>query len=291
MTGIAQVVLDGFSSGAGYVIIALGFSLIFGVAGVLNVAHADFYVVGAYASFFVLTTFATNLALGLATAIVTGLGVGAIYYFLVVRRVGHDDQLAAFVASLGLSMFLQNVIARIAGPDQKAFPALFERHTYEVAGVVLPQAQLVLILSAFVLSAGIVGILRFSPIGRDIRAVAGNSFIAGAMGVNVRRTMLLAVVLSCVVATVGGLVIGNSQASITPFLGNSLSVKMFIVVLVAGAGSIGGAAVVGFALGLLESITIAYVSSSYQDIVGLVALIAVLLLRPAGVFGRATRVG
>jgi branched-chain amino acid transport system permease protein len=291
MTEIAQIILDGFSSGAGYVIIALGFSLIFGVAGVLNVAHADFYIVGAYASYFVLTAFTTNLPLGLATAVVTGLGVGAIYYFLVVRRVGHQDQLAAFVASLGLSMFLQNVIARIAGPDQKAFPTLFEPYTYEIAGVVLPQSQLVLIVSALGLSAGIVTILRFSPLGRDIRAVAGNAFVAGAMGVNVRRTMLLAVVLSCVVATVGGLVIGNSQASITPFFGNSLSVKMFIVVLVAGAGSIGGAAIIGFALGLLESFTIAYVSSSYQDIVGLLALLAVLLLRPSGVFGRATRVG
>ena len=291
MTEIAQIILDGFSSGAGYVIIALGFSLIFGVAGVLNVAHADFYIVGAYASLFVLTTFTANLALGLATALVTGVGVGAIYYFLVVRRVGNRDQLAAFVASLGLSMFLQNVIARIAGPDQKAFPTLFARETYTVAGVVLPLSQLVIIVAALLLSVGLVAILRFSTLGREIRAVAGNSFVAGAMGVDVRRTMLLAVVLSCVVATVGGLVIGNAQASVTPFLGNSLSVKMFIVVLVAGAGSIGGAAIVGFALGLLESFTIAYVSSAYQDIVGLLALLTVLLLRPSGVFGRATRVG
>jgi branched-chain amino acid transport system permease protein len=291
MTQILQILVDGLGSGAGYVIIALGFSLIFGVAGVLNVAHADFYIVGAYTAYFVLTSLTTNLLLGIATSLVTGVLVGAAYYFVIVRRVGHEQQLAAFVASLGLSMFLQNVIARIAGPDQKPFPSLLPRFTLDLGGVVLPQPQLTLIIAALVLSGLVVGLLRFTPLGHDIRAVAGSSFVAAAMGVNVRRTMLMAVVLSCVVATVGGLVIGNSQSSITPFMGNSLSVKMFIVVLVAGAGSIGGAAIIGFVLGLLESLTIAFVSSSYQDMVGLVALLAVLLVRPAGVFGRATRVG
>jgi len=291
MTEIAQIVLDGIASGAGYVVIALGFSLIFGVAGVLNVAHADFYMVGAYAALFALTTWSAVPLLGLGVAVLTGVVIGGLYYVVVVRRVGHEQQLAAFVASLGLSMFLQNFVARIAGPDQKAFPSLFPRFTYEVGGVVLPQAQLVLIVAAVLLSAGVVVLLKYSPLGRNIRAVAANSFVAAAMGVDVRRTMLVAVALSCVVATVGGVMIGNAQSTITPFMANSLSVKMFIVVLVAGAGSIGGAAVIGFALGLLESLTIAFFSSSYQDMVGLVALLAVLLVRPAGVFGRATRVG
>jgi len=222
---------------------------------------------------------------------VTGALLGLVFYGVVVRRVRHEQQLAVFVATIGLSIAVQNLVARIAGPDQRPFPQLVAHAFYHVGGVVLPRPQVVLIALTLALAAALIAWLRWTAVGRDIRAVAESRFIAAAVGINVNRTMRVAVMVSCIVATVGGVIIGNAQTTITPFMASSLAVKMFIVVLVAGAGSIGGAILVGFGLGIAESFTVAYVSSQWQDMTGLVALVLVLLLRPEGVFGQRARVG
>jgi branched-chain amino acid transport system permease protein len=291
MSHLGQIVFDGLSSGAGYVLVGLGFSLIFGVLGVLNVAQSDFYMLGAYAGYLVLHHTGASLVVGLGVGLVAGIVVGGLFYAVVVRQVRHDQQLAVFVAALGLSMFLQNGVARIAGPDQRPFPQLIAQTNYHAAGVVIAKPGLVLIAATLALAGMLVTWLRVAPAGRDIRAVAESRFIAGAVGIDVRRTMIVAVVVSCVIATMGGVLIGNSLATITPFVGTDLGLKMLIVVLVAGAGSLGGTVVVGFALGIAESLTVAYVSSRWQDMAGLLALVAVLLARPDGLFGQRERIG
>lgn len=148
-----------------------------------------------------------------------------------------------------------------------------------------------MILVTLAMAAALIGWLRRTGLGRDVRAVAESRAIAAAVGIDVQRTMMIAVVVSCVVATVGGLFIGNNLSTITPFIGTDLALKMFIVVLVAGAGSVGGVVAVGFGLGIAESFTVAYVSSQWQDMTGLLALVLILLLRPQGIFGQPARVG
>jgi branched-chain amino acid transport system permease protein len=291
MTHLLQILFDGLGSGAGYVLVGLGFSMVFGVLGVLNVAQADFYMVGAYVSYAVLTAVGAQLALGLATAALTGLAIGVIFYLVVVRRVRQDQQLAIFVATLGLSMFLQNVVARLAGPDQRPFPQLIAQRNYDVAGVILPRPTVVLIAATLAMAVALIVWLHRSRAGSEVRAVAQSRFLGAAIGIDVRRTMIIAVVISCVVATTGGVLIGNSLSTITPFIATNLGLKMFIVVLVAGAGSVAGVIVVGFGLGIAESFTVAYISSQWQDMAGLLALVLVLLLRPEGVFGQRARVG
>jgi branched-chain amino acid transport system permease protein len=291
MSHLGQMLFDGLSSGAGYVLVGLGFSMIFGVLGVLNVAQSDFYMLGAYAGYAVLGLTGASLVVGLSVGLLAGIVVGVVFYAVVVRQVRHDQQLAVFVAALGLSMFLQNGVARIAGPDQQSFPQLVAQTNYRVGGVVIAKPGLVLIVATLVLAGLVMLWLRVAPAGRDIRAVAESRFIAGAVGIDVRRTMVVAVVVSCVIATMGGVLLGNSLATITPFVGTNLGLKMMIVVLVAGAGSLGGTVVVGFALGIAESLTVAYVSSRWQDMTGLVALVAVLLVRPDGLFGQRARIG
>lgn len=291
MTHVLQIIFDGLASGAGYVLVGLGFSIMFGVLGVLNVAQADFYMVGAYVSYVVLTALGANLALGILSTTLTGIVLGVAFYTLIVRRIRQDQQLAVFVATLGLSMFLQNFVARIAGPDQKPFPQLIAQHQYIFAGVVMPQPSVVLIAVTLALAGVLIAWLHRTASGREVRAVAESRAIAAAVGIDVKRTMMVAVVVSCVVATVGGLFIGNNLSTITPFIGTELALKMFIVVLVAGAGSVAGVVVVGFGLGIAESLTVAYVSSQWQNMTGLVVLVLILLLRPQGVFGAAARVG
>jgi branched-chain amino acid transport system permease protein len=291
MTHLLQILFDGLGSGAGYVLVGLGFSMIFGVLGVLNVAQADFYMVGAYVSYAVLTAVGAQLVLGLATAALTGLAIGVIFYLVVVRRIRQDQQLAIFVATLGLSMFLQNVVARLAGPDQRPFPQLIAQRNYDAGGVILPRPTVVLIAATLAMAVALIVWLHRSRVGSEVRAVAQSRFLAAAIGIDVRRTMIIAVVISCVVATTGGVLIGNSLSTITPFIATNLGLKMFIVVLVAGAGSVAGVIVVGFGLGIAESFTVAYISSQWQDMAGLVALVLVLLLRPEGVFGQRARVG
>jgi branched-chain amino acid transport system permease protein len=291
MTHLLQVISDGLGTGAGYVLVALGFSMMFGVLGVLNVAQADFCMVGAYVGYVVLTALGANFLLGVGSALVSGVAVGILFYAIVVKRVRQEQQLAVFVATLGLSLFLQNFVARLAGPDQRPFPQLVGLGYYNIGGVIWPRQEVVLVAVTLVLAALVMAWLRYSAVGRDTRAVAENRLVAAAVGINVQRTMAIAVIVASVLATVGGVVIGNSLSTITPFIGSTLALKMFIVVLVAGAGSIKGAVAVGFGLGVAESLTVAYISSQWQDMTGLVALVAVLLLRPEGVFGQRARIG
>jgi branched-chain amino acid transport system permease protein len=150
---------------------------------------------------------------------------------------------------------------------------LIPQHYFSIAGLVLPEPGVVLIGVALAMSAALLMWLKYAPHGLDVRAVAESQVLASLLGINVRRTMVVAITVSCVMATLGGLIIGNAQGTVTPFLGTTLAVKMFIVVLVAGAGSVSGVVAVGFGLGVAESLTVAFVSSQWQDMAGLVVLV------------------
>jgi branched-chain amino acid transport system permease protein len=286
-----QALLDGSFLGTSYVIVALGFTLIFGVLGILNVAHADFYMVGAYVSLYVLDHTGHSLWVALATAVATGVILGTAFYFVVVRRVAAEQQLAVFVATIGLSIFLENFVARIAGPDDRAYPQLVQSNYYRVSGVVVTKPDLALLGATLLLSGGLLLWLRFTGLGSEVRAVAESRFLAAALGINVRRVILTAVVIASVIACVGGVMVASTYQNINPFLANGIALKMFIVVIIAGAGSLIGAVVVGFGLGITESYAVAYFNSSWQDLISLMLLVLVLLVRPQGLLGQRARVG
>ena len=286
-----QALTDGLVIGSVYGLVAVGFNLIYGVVGILNTAHANFMMLGAFTSLLVVTAFGGGLIFGLTAGIIVGIVAGALLYVTVLRWIEHRQVLAVFIATLGVSIFLENAVARVAGTRPRVYPKLIPNTFRQVGPVQVSDAQLAIVVLMVVSILALSWWIRSTRTGREIRALAEDSVVAATLGINVARLRLLTVVVASAVAALTGVLLSNLFGSIGPFIGQSVALKMFIVALVAGGGSLGGSAIVGLSLGGAEGLVVAYLGSSWQDIAGLIGLVVVLLVRPDGLMGRSIRAG
>jgi branched-chain amino acid transport system permease protein len=293
MTKVLQYIVDGMAQGSLYVMISLGFTLVFGVMGIMNVAHADMFMVGVFVMLLVASSWHLGIVLGsLAGIVIVGV-LGFALFHLVLKRVDREQQLALFIATLGVSYFLENFIAKRVEFRTRSVPALFKGHYFQVGGVRFSNAQIVLLLMTLIVAFGLITWLQRSEPGRLLRAVSENPQLAEILAIPTRKLMALAAVIGSVIAAIGGLLVSNTTLSIDPFVANTISLKMFAVAVVAGVGSVEGAVVVGLGLGVVESLAVGFIpnGSAWQNVVGLVAMVVILLVRPQGLFGRSVRVG
>lgn len=291
MNLITQTLADGLVLGSGYTLLALGFALVFGVLGVLNVAHADFAVLSAYASLFVLSTLGGGLVVAIVVAVVVGALTGALLHGLVLRHLSTEQHLSAFVATLGVAFLLQYGIARVAGPQQRVFLPLIPNTYHDFGMFSLSNAQLLVGGATAVLVTALLWWIKRTPMGREIRAVSESEEAATVLGSNVARVKLITIMAATAIAGLAGVLLANQFGAVTPFMGAAIALKMFVVVLVAGMGTLIGPVLVALGLGLAEAFTVAYVGSQWQNLAGFVLLVIVLLVRPQGVFGRLVRAG
>jgi branched-chain amino acid transport system permease protein len=286
-----QIVVDGLVIGSTYALVALGFTLVFGVVGVLNVAHADFYMLGAFVSVWIGVNAGLGAAAGIIAAILAAALAGIALYVIVLRRLAKEQMMAVFIATLGVSFFIQNFVARIVGPDTKAASPLFESEFHDIGGVAISDAQILLLTATAVLGIGVIKWISLSGVGRSMRAVAENPTLSRGIGINIALVLVITIVVASAIAALGGVLVTNVTHTVSPFMSTEIALKMFIVAMVAGAGSVGGALIAGIGLGVIESFAVAYVGSSWQHIVGLLILVLVLMVRPNGLFGKVARVG
>jgi branched-chain amino acid transport system permease protein len=248
-------------------------------------------MLGAYVAVWIGTNAALGPGPGAIIAILAGAIAGVLLYVIVLRRLRQEEMLAIFIATLGVSFFVQHLVARIVGPDTRASKALFQSSFHDIGGVKISDAQFLLLGAMAVIAIALIKWIGLSRIGRDMRAVAENGFLARVVGVNVVATMVITIAVASGIAAAGAVLVTNVTQTVSPFLATEIALKMFIVALVAGAGSVGGAVIAGLGLGIAESFAVAYLGSSWQHVVGLVILVIVLMIRPQGLFGRAARIG
>lgn len=291
MMELLQVVLNGLVIGSEYVLVAIGFTLIFGVMGVMNVAQADFYALGAFVMIWVGVNAGLGIVAGAIVGMLSGIVLGLLFYFLVLSRMGEKDFFAAFIASVGVSYFIENLLTSLVGSQGQLVPPLLPPTFHKWAGLLISTPQILLLACTVLITVGLLLMLSKTPFGRDVRAVSESRFLAAASGVNCRAVMIGSVVIASVIATIGGVLVAGTTLTITPFSGGDVVLEMFVVAIVAGMGSVGGAAITGFGLGVIESMTVAYVGSSWEQVSGLLVLVVVLLIRPQGLFGRQVRIG
>lgn len=299
MTEFLQYVIDGLGSGTLYVLVAIGFTLVFGVMGLMNVAHADLYMLAAFTLFWVGGNEGLGLGVAAATVVVLigSLVVGFAMFHLVLKRLDKEIVLALFVATLGVSFFLENFVAKLVDFRVRSVPSLFTTHTYVVNGLRITNSVAVSLAAALVVTFGLLAFLKFTENGQLLRAVAENPTLAEGVGINYARMTLLAVVIASFTAAIGGLLNANTTSTADPFVANTLSLRMFAVAVVAGIGSVGGALVVGLLLGIAESLTLwagvhgGFDGSQWQNVIGLVMMVVVLMTRPNGLFGKLQRIG
>jgi branched-chain amino acid transport system permease protein len=292
-----QQLINGLMIGSTYAVVALGFGLIFSVMRVVNLAHPEIFMVGAYVAFVVITRLhVPGQGLGVSVAVgvfllvlvlamvVTGV-VGLLLERLVVRPTRGTYILTPFIATSGVSIILQNGAQRIFGPDPVRVPSVIPAHTFAVSGVRVTSMQITTVLTAVLIMLALRYYVYRTRWGRATRAVAEKPDVAAACGVNVNLVSQLTVSIASVMAGAAGVTLGLLYSSAAPFMGLLFGLKSFVCMLVAGNRYIEAIMVVGLLLGVVEAMVTGYVSSNLRDAVAFALLLAVLFFRPQGLFG------
>jgi len=282
-TLLPQVIINGVTLGTNYILMALGFTLIFGVLRIVNFAHGEFYMLGA---FFVLTAIVKFEVNYLLAAIIAVLVIGLLGYFTeeVIFRRFRDKELEGMIIALGLSILLQNLGLVAWGPYDLSIPPVFTG-VLKIGTLFYPMERLMVVLLSFLLMAGFYLFLKKTRLGLAIQAIAQDTEIARVQGMRINRLYPLAFAVGTGLAAAAGAVIGP-LFQLNPWMGIMPQVKAFIVVILGGIGSIPGAFLGGLILGVAESFVSTYASKALADLLGFILVIGILLFRPSGLFGR-----
>ncbi len=291
---VGQQILNALELGAIYALIALGFNLIFGVAGLLNFAHGQVFMIGAFAAYVVAVNLSgipglSNLLLLLLVALAS-MGTGALLGFLLSRGIFvpllQAEKTTALIASLGVGLLLQNGMAAAFGAVTARYPAgLYRVVPVDIGPLTTSNASLLILLVSLAVLVLLRLFVRRTQLGRFLRAVELNPTAASLMGIDVPRVIDLMVMIGSALAALAGLLYGIMFPVLTPDMGVFVGWKAFFAVVLGGLGSMEGAYIGGFVLGIVEIFVPYLFTSSYTDVVVYGILIAVLMLRPGGILG------
>lgn len=284
MSLLLQEILNGLVIGSTYAAIALGFALTFNVMRVVNLAHPDTVAIGMFAALLAYRAL-PNPIVAIAFALIATALFGVLLERTVLRSLRSYSHLSTLIATAGVSIALENVLAAAFGADPVAFPALFSSATLSVGSLTLTTGQVIVVATSAGMLALTMLYVRGTKWGRAARAVADRPDVAAAFGVNVNRISQATVALGSVMAGIAGLAIANLYTSAWAFAGLNYSLKAFTVMLVAGNRHIESVIAVGLALGIIESLITGFISSNLTDLVAFVVLLGVLVFRPSGLFG------
>lgn len=278
-----QYLIDSLVLGSIYALMAIGFTLIFGIMNIVNLAHGELFVFGAFTAI-TLTTAGVNYFLAIMLAMVVTAVLGFLLQKGIFERLGKDE-VRTMLASIGLSIFLQSLALKIFGPEYHVITV--STGTIKLGSISITYQRLGIVLIAVVLVIVLNLLVRYTWFGRAMRAVAQYPEMASVMGVNSRSIYALTFMLSAALAgAAGALLAGLFSVSATS--GFIPATKAFIITIFGGVGSVPGAIVGAFVLGFAENLTAGYVSQAFSSLVAFVLLVVVLLVRPNGIFGRRT---
>lgn len=285
---LAQQLVNGLSLGALYALFALGFTLIFGVLGVINLSHGAIFMVGAYAGVEAIARFGLPLWLALPAAFVVAGLFGLVIDVLVLKPLRKRDapHLIPMIATIGVGIALNNAAQGIFGAQNMRFPAgTIPTDTIVVAGIDITAIEIAIILLSFVLMAALLVVIRRTQVGRALRAIAESPKAAYLVGIDVEGLFLLTSFVAAGLGGVAGVMIGLYSNAIFPLMGQAMLQKGVAVIILGGMGDIRGALFAGLFLGFAEVLSVAYIGSTMRDAVAFGLLFLILLVRPKGLFG------
>jgi len=274
---IAQTLVNGVLLGGVYLLAAVGLSLVFGVLRIVNLAHGDFVMLGAYVAFVAVSWTALSPAVALAMSISLGLGLGLTVYYGVMDRLRNSDEMEWLLVTFGLSAVVVGGVRYVFGPTPH-FLNLYSG-SYFLGPVYLPKARLAAFVLAVALAGGLSYILHRSRMGKAVRAVASNLELAAGMGLPIRRLMGIAFTVATCLAVVGGSML-ISVYSVDPEIGGSIVFKSFAILALAGFGRNISVALAALALGAGEALLSLWIPQSVANILAFAALLVVILVRP-----------
>jgi branched-chain amino acid transport system permease protein len=295
---LLQQIINGLSLGSIYALIALGYTMVYGVLKLINFAHGEVFMVGAYAGLFAASFLgvqgyeASGQAFPLLLAVVvllaamaTAAALGVSIEFFAYRPVRSAPRLTPLITAIGMSLFLQNLGVLVFSPNPRRYPAILSEVRFEFGGVVVTNIKLVIFVVAIGLMVGLHFLIQRSWTGRAMRAVSGNIEAARIVGINPDRVIRATFAIGSALAAAGGILFGLDQIMINPWMGVLTGLKAFVAAVLGGIGNIPGAVLGGFLIGLAEQLTAGYLSPDYRDAITFLILILILLLKPEGLLG------
>ena len=285
---IYQQLINGLMLGASYALIAIGYTLIFGVLRLLYFAHGEVFMVGAFVGLYLVILGGANIYVALLGALIACAMLGIIAVYVSVRPVSKDKPLAPLISTIGLTIVLQNLAVYMLGGQQVAFPETITQRLFHFGPITISSVQLFILGVAVTLMVTLWLFIEYTRMGRAIRATAENHETAALLGVDVNRVVLVTFMIGSGIAGVAGVLDGIKNSGISPFMGLSAAVKGLIVMLLGGLGNVPGAMVAGILLGMIEILSAAYIGTTERDFFSFAILILILLYRPTGLFGTRT---
>ena len=278
-----QQLLNGLANGMGYVLIAVGLTLVFGVLRVVNFAHGEFFMLGAYVTYYGMTLAGMDYisALLVATLVVAGLGILANRFFF--QPLKKEHEFTILLSSLGLALLLSHLAETIFGADPKYVDTPYSDATLSLGDITVTQQRIGVILVASAMIAATYWFIKHTRMGKMMQATAQNPEGAALSGINTKYVHAYTFALACALAALSGALVGPT-AMLYPTVGDWAVLKGFIVVVMGGLGSVTGALLGGLILGVAESLGGGYISLGFKEAIGYAIIIVVLLLRPNGLF-------
>ncbi|EEX16650.1 ABC branched chain amino acid family transporter, inner membrane subunit [Citreicella sp. SE45] len=280
-----QYLANGIVVGSSYVLVAVGLTLIFGILGIVNFAHGEFYMLGGFAGIGLATVLGLPLIVSLLGVVAFAALLGFLAEQILNRQVKDKDPTNSIVSSFGLAVVLQNAALLLIGPQPMLLRTDLSMVPVEIGPVYLPLQRALIPVAMIVLVGALHLLLRYTWVGMSLRAMAQQPTVARMCGIRVSRVAIVTFMTGAVFAGVAGFLM-SSVFMVHPLIGNMIVLKAFTVVILGGMGSVTGAAAAGLMLGIVESMTSAYLGNGLRDIVGFLMVVIVLLAWPQGIFGR-----
>jgi len=282
---LLQQVVNGLTLGSTYALIALGYTMVYGVLRLINFAHGEVYMIGAFtglmASQIPGLPFPAALLIAMAGAAVVGVAIERIAY----RPLRKAPRLAALISAIGMSIFLRNLTLAVMGPQTRAFPVPFEVRHFSIGRLRINSFDVLILVTSVGLMIGLHFLVQKAKIGKAMRATAQDMETASLMGIDVNRVIAFTFAVGSALAAAAGVLIGMNFNAVEPSMGMMPGLKGFVAAVLGGVGSIPGAMIGGILLGMAEVMGVALLRSEWRDAIAFGILALVLLIKPSGIFG------
>lgn len=286
--GFLSYLINGISLGSVYAIIALGYTMVYGIAKMLNFAHGDVIMIGSYVVFSAVSVMGMPSGVGIIIAVVVCTALGVVIEKIAYKPLRGASPLAVLITAIGVSYFLQNAALLIFGANAKSFTSVvgFSGLTLAGGALVISGETIVTILACILIVIALSLFIKYTKAGRAMLAVSEDKQAAQLMGVNVNGTIALTFAIGSALAAIAGVLLCSAYPNLTPYTGAMPGIKAFTAAVFGGIGSIPGAMLGGILLGVIENLSKAYISAQLSDAIVFAVLIVVLLVKPTGILGK-----
>jgi branched-chain amino acid transport system permease protein len=284
-----QQLINGLNVGSIYALIAIGYTMVYGIIKLINFAHGEIMMFGAYFAFIAATSYNMPVWAIFLTSMIIMAVLGVAIEFIAYRPLRNAPRLSALITAIGVSIFLQNLALLIFKADPKVMPKLFPEKIFYLGGIEISSTTLITVGLSIVFMILLDLYIRKTKQGRAMRAVSEDKDAAILMGINVNRTISLTFALGSALGALGGVLYSVAYIQVFPTMGVMPGLKAFIAAVLGGIGIVPGAMLGGFIIGMVETMTKAYISTTWADAIVFAILIIVLLFKPTGILGKNTR--